>query len=840
MSPVFASIRPVLRGLARSPGFALVAVLTLAVGIGANIAVFSVVDAILIEPLPFAEPDRLVGVWHTAPGLGWDQANQAPALYFTYRDHSEVFEESGMWDDTRVSITGVSTAMGAATGSTAVSNTEHGEPEQVQAIQVTDGIMPLLGVRPLLGRVFGAEDDAPGAAQTVVLSHGYWQQRLGGVSSAIGQLLTVDGEPHEVIGVMRKDLQFLDYDPALYLPMRLDRGEVKFGNFSYQGIARLRPGMTIEQANAELTRLLPMAIENFPMPPGFTAAMVEEVGFAPRVQPLEDEVVGDVGNVLWLLLGTVGLVLLVACANVANLLLVRAEGRQQEVAVRAALGAGWRRIGGRLLIESLTLALVGGIAGLGLAWLGIRALVTHAPRGLPRLDEIAIDPSVLVFALVISLLSAGLVTVLPLLRLGRLDLVNALKEGGRGASTGRGRNRARDALVACQIAIALVLLIGSGLMARSLWSLSSIDPGFKRPAEVLTVRLAVTEAEAAEGDQVVRLYERLYQRLARIPGIESVGLSSSITMDGWDSYDPVFVEDFPLPADQIPPLRRFKWIAPGYFETMGNELLVGRSVTWDDLHQRRPVALVTESLAAEFWPEPSAALGRRIRVTPEDPWREIIGVVGNVRDDGVTEEATDVVFWPMAMAGFWGEELYVPRSLAFALRSPRVGAAALLGEVRQAIWEVNDHLPLANVRTLEEILDRSLARTSFTLVMLAVAAIAAVLLGAIGIYGVTSYAVSQRRREIGVRMAFGARPREVSRLILRHGLLLAGVGVVIGLAGSLALTRLMSAILYGVSPLDPVTYGAGGAGVVIIVLLASYIPARRAASVDPIETLRAD
>ncbi len=821
MAALGKEIRQTWRRLARAPLFTTVAVLTLAIGIGANTAVFSVINGVLLKPLPFPEPDRLVGVWHKAPGMGIEALNQGPALYYTYREENRAFSESGLWNGDRVAVTGLE------------------KPEQLRVVRVTDGVLPLLGVTPQLGRLFSAEDDSPESPETVILAHGYWKSRFGGEPGILGKSLTIDGKPHEVIGVMRPELVFLDRDPSLYLPYRLDRSKVFFGNFSHRGIARLAPGATLEQANAEVARLIPIAVERYPMPPGFNKGMIEDAKLGPNVRPLKIDVIGNIHQALWVIFGTVGLVLLVACANVANLFLVRAESRQHELAVRSALGASRGQVARDLLGESLWLGLLGGVAGLGLAWLGIELLVALGPEALPRLNEITIDPLVLAFTLGISIFTALLFGAVAALKLGGASLVDSMKDEGRGASAGAGRRRARNLLVVSQISLALVLLVGSGLLLRSFQALNRVHPGFEKPEDVLTFRLSIPSAEVEGAAQVAQTYETLAQRLAQVPGVSSVGLSSSITMDGWDSNDPIFVEERPTASDELPPMRRMKWIGPGYFETMQNPLLAGRAITWADIHTQAPVAVVTESLAKAYWPDPRQALGKRLRGSPTGIWREIVGVAADVRDDGVDRAPTAIVYWPMRMEKWWEADDYVERSMAIALRSSRAGSPELLTEVQQAVWAVNGNLPLANVRTLEEILESSMARTSFTVVMLAIASLTALLLGAVGTYGVTSYAAAQRRREIGVRMALGAGREDVTRLVLRHGLSLAAIGVVVGLAAAAGFTRLLSKLLFGVSPLDPMTYAGVALGVVVVALLASYAPARRAASIDPVETLKA-
>ena len=497
------------------------------------------------------------------------------------------------------------------------------------------------------------------------------------------------------------------------------------------------------------------------MPPGFTRKMLDDVKIGPNVRPLAADVIGDVGRVLWVLLGTVGLVLLIACANVANLFLVRAEARQQELAIHAALGAGSRRIAWELLSESLTLALAGGVVGLGLAYAGIRTLVANAPDGLPRTGDIGIDPLVLLFTLAISLLAGLLFGLLPVMKFATPHLASALKEGGRLSSAGRERHRARNGLVVAEIALAVVLLVASGLMIRTFQAMRDVNPGFVRPEEVLTLRVSIPGSIIADDEQAIRTHEQIVRKLEQMPGVRSVGVSNSITMDGNDSNDPIFVEDFPPPADKIPPLRRFKWTAQNYFQTMGNPIVAGREMTWADVYSRASVVMVSENFAREYWKEPAAAIGKRIRQTPNNPWRTIIGVVGNERDDGIAKPASSIVYWPLLIDNYYNNKLFAQRNLLFAVRTDRAESPTLLKEIQQAVWSVNANLPVANVRTLEQIRAESMAQTSFALVMLGIAAAVALLLGIVGIYGVIAYVAQQRTQ--GDRHPDGARRREPGR-----------------------------------------------------------------------------
>ncbi len=809
-----------LRRLRRTPAFAAVAILTLALGIGATTAVFSVVNGVLLRPLPFEEPEQLVGVWHSAPGWGVSRwMPQSPATYFTYREESRVFEDIGIWNNFQVTVTGLD------------------QPERVTALLVTDGTLPILRVTPILGRTFTAEDDLPDAAPTVMLSHGYWRLRFGGDADVIGRTLTIDGRQYEIIGVTPPGFDLFQIDPAVFLPYRFDRSQAAvFGDLSYPAVARLRPGVTIEAANADVARMIPLALEKFPG--GIGPSDIESVQLGPDVHPLIVDAVGNVGTTLWIILGTVGIVLLIACANVANLFLVRAEGRRQEVAIRTAVGADRGRIARHFFVESVTLAGLGGVVGLGLAWFGIDAFVAMGSQQLPRTTEIAIEPTVLLFTTAVTVVSGLFFGMFPVFRYSDPNLGASLKEGGRWSGAGPKRQLVRHALVVSQMALALVLIAGSGLMIRSFQAMRRVSPGFQRPDEVLTLNITPTRAEAEHPDATAATHEQILRRIQAIPGVTAAAFTSSITMDGRSSNQGIHVEEFPIGEDQAAPLRRFKWISPGYFETMGNTVLAGRTFSWADVHAKARVVVVTENFARQYWSDPGEALGKRIREGREQPWREIIGVVGNVHDDGANQAATATVYWPPVVEDFWGLDIFARRLMVYAIRSPRAGGVGLLDEVRQAVLSVHPTLPLANVQNLEDIYDRSMARTSFTMVMLAIAAAVALLIGAAGIYAVISYVVSQRTREIGVRIALGARQLDVTRMVLKHGLFLTGIGVAVGLTAAVGLTRLMSALLFGVEPVDPLTYGLVSIGLAAIALLASYLPSRRAARVDPVEALR--
>jgi predicted permease len=789
----------------KQPGFAATAVLTLALGIGATTAIFSVVYGVVLKPLPFHDPGRLVSLLHRGPGANLETMNQGPVTYLTYRDNQQTFEAIGAWDANQVSVTG------------------RGDPEQVEALSVTETTLSLLGVQPHVGRLFTAEDTAPGRPLRTVLTYGYWQRRFGGAENIIGQSLEIDGAACVIIGVLPSSFKFLRNDPVLLLPMQVDAATAFRGiSFDRQALARLKPGVSLEQASADIARMIPL------LPPPYEVLKLE-----PKLRPLADDVVGDVANILWMLLAAVGAVLLIACGNVANLFLIRSEGRQQELAMRAALGASRGRLAHVLLSESVLLALAGGAVGVTLAEAALGVLRTVAPAELPRLNEIGIDLTVLLFTIFISVLSGTLFGLLAVARCGAPRVV-AIKEGGRSSSDGPARHRARNVLVVSQVALALTLLVVSGLMIRTFVAMRQVAPGFTRPQDIQTFRVAMPRRLITDEEQIARAYQSIAERLAQVPGVVSVGLASSITMDGEDNANPLFVEEAPTAEGALPPLRRYKTMGPGYFETMGNGVIAGRSITWAEIYERRPVAVVSTTIAREYWNEPSRALGKRVRGGSKGEWHEIVGVVGDERDDGLNHPPTAIVYWPMLSSS------YGQRTMAYAVRSGRVGAPGFMREIQQAVWSVDPTLPVAAVHTLDEIQARSMAQTSFAMAMLAIAATVALLLGVVGIYGVVAYTATQRTREIGIRMALGAQIGDVRRMFLRHGLWLMATGIALGVAVALVLTRVMSALLFGVRPTDPMTYAAVSAALAAVGLLATYLPARRASQVDPVVALRAD
>ncbi len=826
-------IRTVARKLLRSPSFTLLSVLTLGLGIGANTAIFSVVNGVLLKPLPYPEPERLVGVWHTAPGLELPQFEQSDATYLLYRQGNRTFEDLAIYDEDRVNLTGDE------------------RPEQLPSATVTASLFEVLGVGPAIGRGFTEADERPGAEPVAVLSHELWSRRFGADRAALGQTLRIDGVARTVIGVMPAGFRFPTPETLLWQPMEIDPEEPNVGNFSYLGVGRLKPGKTPEDAAAELSALIHRLPEAFP-DDDITPGMLESTGIAALVHPLRDDVVGDVGGVLWILLGSVGFILLIACANVANLFLVRAEGRQREAAIRSALGAGRRDLAGTFLAESTVLGLAGGALGLVLAAAGVRAFVAIGPDTIPRLAEIGIDGGVLAFTAAVSLFAGALFGAIPALR-ATPNPGAVLQAGGRRSTAGRGRHRARNVLVAAQIALALVLLVGSGLMVRSYQALRDVDPGFDAQG-VLTLRLSLPDAEYPQAEERARFYQQVLERIRALPGVETAGAVTRLPLAGGGSNSAHTFEDFPLEPDQVPRIIANRRAAPGYFETLRVPLLAGRTFTPADHRQQARVALVSEAVAEHFWTTKSRSraagatwreagvVGKRLSsgTAEQGDWYTIVGVVASMRADGLAEDPTETIYYPMVNPPYPGDgedaEARAPRTMSLAIRTS-VPPESLAAAARQAIWAADPDLPVANVRTLAEITAGDSARTGFTMLLLSIAAAVALLLGTVGLYGVISYVVSQRTQEIGVRMALGAGRGQVSRMVVRQGLGVALAGIAAGLAAAAGASRLLEASLFGVGATDPLTFAAVALLLFAVAAAASYLPARRAASVDPLAAL---
>jgi len=811
------------RRLRRSPGFATAALLTLAVGIGATTAVFSVVEGVLLKPLSYPQADRLIGVTVKAPGLDIPKVGMAEYLYFIDREQSKTLEDIGMAVAASYSLTGGAQA------------------EQVQALRVTAGALPILRVHPVYGRLFTAPDDSPHAPSTVVLTYGFWQRHFGVDASAVGHTLRLDGRNYEIIGVLPKDFRFLDQDKVeVVLPLQLDRSQTQLGSFVYIGIARLKPGVTLGEASADLQRLIPIANHSFAPPQGFSLDLFEKAKFAVDLHPLKNDVIGDIGNVLWVVMGSIAIVLLVACANVVNLMLVRVEGRRQEMAVRSALGATRKNIVAGLLLESLVIACAGSVVGLALAFGALRLLLTAAPTGLPRLHDIGIDLPVLLFTVGLALFAGIAIGLTPVLKYSGKTVGTGLREGGRGLSQSRERHRARNALVVVQVALSLVLLVCSGLMIRTFRALARVSPGFSDPNSLESFAITIPESQVpnTQREQVVRTEQAILDKVANIPGVSSVGITTNVPMSGRRDFNPIYASDRAYKQGEMAPMRSHKFVSPGYFSTMGIPLLAGRDLTWSEEYEKRPVVLISENFAREYWGAPANAIGKQIRVGSTDAWHEIIGVVGNVYDDGVSQDPPSSAYWPLFQDNFITQKEVVKRNVSFVVRSPRAGSAAFLSEAEHAVWSVDRDLPLSSITTGGALYTKSMARTSITLVMICIAGAMTLLLGIIGIYGVISYAVAQRTREIGIRFALGAQRGQLRWMFVRAALVLTGIGIVLGLGAAVGVARLMKALLYGVSPLDPFSFAAVPLILLAAAALASYLPASRTVAINPVDALR--
>jgi predicted permease len=814
---VLRDARHALRMIRQRPGFSVAALLSLALGIGANTAIFSVVNAVLIRPLPYPASNALVGVANrmVIHGEVFSDANLSAGLYGAANQGARAFDAFGVWTSGAATVTG------------------RRDPEQVVALTVTQGVLPTFAVPAYIGRWFSKEDDSEGSPQTVILSYGYWQRRFGGDRGVLGHTVAIDFVPRQVIGVMPRDFRFVDLTPDLYLPQRFPKENLRSDEFSYNGVARLKRGVTIALANEDLARVWKAWADK-----AGAGKMLELLQLAPNLRPLKKDVVGDVGSVLSVLMGALALVLLLVCTNVANLVLLRAQSRRQEFAVRAALGAGWGRIARELLVESFTLGILGGVLGVALAYAGLRALVAVGPANLPRLAEISMDQTALAFALACSLGSSLVFGLAALFRSG----IPGQLQSARGSTHGRQQLRAQNALVVTQVAIAFVLLVASGLMARSFLALRAVTPGFTHPEWIQSLRISIPEALTPDPEQVVRMQSEIERRLASLPGVTAAGFASALPLETEYRNGVVIAVEGKTGPDQMPPNRAVKNISPGLLAAQGTPLLAGRDFTWEDVDGQRAVALVSGNMARENWGEPRNALNKRIRMGRDGPYLVVVGVTADVYSDGVNQPPPPTVYFRVGLSGPFrpGGLRSVRRSVTFAIRSQRAGTRAFLQEVAAAVHAVNPGLPLAKVRTLDDVYRRSLARTSFALVLLGIAGYMALTIAIVGIYGVLAYAVGQRRREVGIRIALGAGPGMLKWLFVRKGLVLCCCGGIIGIAGAAILSRLLSTILFGITPLDPVTYLSAAVLIAVAAMAATYVPARRAASVDPMETLRGE
>ena len=792
------------RMIRRNPIFSGAAILSLALGIGANTAMFTVLNAVLIRSLPYPGSDALVRVANRSviQGQVFEDADLSPGMYAACKENARAFESFGVW------------TVGAAT------STGLGEPEQLVTVTATHGALPALGVPPHIGRWFSAYDDTPGTPETVILSYGFWQRKFGGDPAALGRTILIDFIPRQVIGVMPRGFRFVNRSPDILLPQRFPVSGAP-EEFSYTGIARLKPGVTVAMANQDVARVWRAWGET-----AGTSAILAAFHFQPNLRPLKKDVVGDVGPVLTVLMGSLGLVLLLVCANVTNLVLGRAESRRQEFAVRAALGAGRGRIVGELLVESLALGVLGGVLGLAIAYVGVRVLVTQGPANLPRLAEISIDGATLAFVLACSVASSMLFGVAAVLRSATPDQVQNV----RSSTQATRKLRAQNTLVVAQVALAFVLLVASGLMIRTFVALRAVTTGFTHPEWVQTVRIAISEALVPKPEQVVRMQAAILARLSAIPGVTAAGFGNALPLEPeYRNGVPIAVEGR-TSQDQMPPNRAIRSLSPGLLAAQGTRLVAGRDFSWDDVFGQRPVTIVSDNMARENWGDPANALGKRLRFGNQGPWNEVVGVAENVHADGVNRPAPATVYYHIGGG----------RAMTFAVRSERVAREGLLRDIAAQVHAVNPNLPLARVRTLNDVYHLSMAQTSFALVLLATAGAMALGLAIVGIYGVLAYAVAQRRREVGIRLAIGAEPKTLKWLFVRRGLLLNCIGAIIGLALALGLSRWIASLLFGLTPRDPLTYAVAASLTALAATAGSYVPAQHAASVDPIETLRSD
>ncbi|HEX7020200.1 MAG TPA: ABC transporter permease [Gemmatimonadaceae bacterium] len=819
-------VRHAVRRLALSRGFALAAVLTLALGIGATTSVLTLVDAVLLRPLPYPEPERLVDVSHELSLSGLTRVDQSDATYLYYRRANRVFTDLALYQPSAAQIGGVGGAGGTA------------RPERTVASRVTASLFQVLGAQPLRGRAFVDAEDLPQAPGVVLIGEDLWRRRYGADPALVGKRVDVDGVPREVVGIMPASFAFPSSATQVWLPLTVDATHTRSAAFDYAGVARLRDGVTPYAAAAELRRLLPHVPDVFPG--RLTRAGIEATKMRPIVRPLREVIVGDIGRVLWVVLAAVAFVLLIACANVVNLFLVRAEGRQLELAVRRALGASRASIAREFLAEGFILSAAGGILGVVLAAVAIRAATgTRATLNIPRLAEVGVDARMLGVAVAITVLAALVVSVFPALRSAAHSEAGALSQVGRTATAGRHRHRARHTLVVVQVALALVLLAGAGLMARSFAHLRAVQPGFDA-AHAFTFRVTLLDARYRTAGDAARFIERVLQSVSHVPGAQAAGAVTKLPLDDAARADTaVWVEEHLPPPGAIPGIHQVAFASPDYFRALGIPLLQGRSFEDLDATRAPREVVVTKAFAGRYFPG-ALAVGKRIRMMPFGDWYTIVGVTGDVRATALEEPPDEMVYLPLVITpGGVDTARFTPRDLAIVV-SGRAAPRQMAGSIQNAMHSLDPQMGTYAARPMTDVVSRAEARTRMTMLLLGVASLVALALGAVGIYGVVSYVVSLRAREIAVRIALGAEPASVRRMVSRQAIVMAATGVVIGLAGAVAVTRVLGAMLFGVGPTDPVALAGSAALLLTVSFAASWLPARRAAGVDPARVLRGD
>ncbi len=810
METLLKDIRYGIRSLVKRPGFTAIAVITLALGIGANTAIFSVVNAVLLRSLPFPDPDRLVMIWEDASFAGFPRNTPAPANYEDWKNQNQVFAETAALAERSFNLTG------------------DGEPEKIDAYSVTASFFPVLGVKPVLGHSILPEEDKPGANKVVMISHSLWQQRYGGQRNVVGRELLLNGEKYTVVGITPAGFQFLDSHVGLWVPMSFTSESLaERGNHYLTVVARMKPGITLAQANSDIQTIQQRIANDHPDEAGRLGAYVI---------PLRDQLAGDVRRPLLVLLVAVGFVLLIACANIANLLLSRAASRRREIAVRTALGASRLRIVRQLLVESLLLATVGAVCGLMIASWSFTFLQRLIPDSMALSTRLTLDLKVLGFTLLVALLTAVTFGLAPAFQAAQVDLNDALKQGGGRTGLNTGGNRLRSTMVVIEVALALVLLVGAGLLIQTFLKLRDQYSGL-RPEKVLTLRTVLPRSKYSNQSQRAAFYSQVLERVKSLPGVVSAGYATSIPLawkGGTNGFYPEGLNEQQARAGGLSYDANHRQVSTEYLKTMGIPIKQGRSFNDNDNEQATPVAIVNETMARQYWPGEDA-LGKRFKVgDPNDPipWITIVGIAGDVRQMGIDEPVKAEMYLPYRQVS--EQHWYAPRDLAIRTS---VDPLSIVAAVRNQIHQVDPEQPISNLRTMDQMLAEETGSRQLGMTLLTIFAALALLLGALGIYGVLAYFVVQHTQEIGVRMALGAQARDILGLVLKKGMTLALLGVAIGLAGAFTLTRLMASLVYGVSVTDPLTYAGLALLLSLVAFIACYLPARRATKVDPMVAL---